>query len=754
MRCRFLAGRMILCLRRTGNETALPVNGVPSNRCPGPVRGSAMVAETAKNKICRLVAILCSWGKRNFIGCTGLVCHVSLAGAALIAAVWLSEMLWPAWPGKVLFFLGCLAILEAALWIAARVLRLILKAGSRWGPATAALAAAIWFMADRGTSNPEWQVAIFTVAAVGVLQGAALGIAALWHRRWTPTVLGTFLCFGALTVLLGIFLFTEGFDGQVIERYLRASGLPAASDAAASDGPYTVKIVDYGTEGGLPSGTVNLTRYMSRESLDGLSDLQVDLYVDYDLNAVPLVGRIWYPEGAENCPVLFIAHGNHVVTVDSYLGYEYLGEYLASWGYVVVSVDHNACNMLSGENDGRAVLLLEHIGQVLAYNEKELPGLIDPERIALAGHSRGGETVATAALFNTYDRYPENGTIRFDYHYAIRSLIAIAPTEGQYEPGDHSVELVDMNYLLLYGSNDQDVTNFQGMNQYENIHFSGEGDYIKSALWIAGANHGQFNSLWQDEDQLAPAGWMLNTGDFLTMEEQQTIAKRMIRAFLDVTLREDRTELGLLTNWRSYAGELPATVYSQCYETSAFQVLANFEEDSNMETGSGAGVSLQAEHVSLWTEELATYHDGGELDNYAVRLRSFSDTGTYTLSLPETDLAGLALQFDISDYDSDSVERGRYELLDCIVEITDAAGGTAQARLSDFAAVYPPFPVRLSKLDCLFDVERFQYNFSTVRIPASAFEGEADLSAVVQIAFRLDGPSHIRLDNIGLAGCE
>ena len=130
-----------------------------------------MVAETAKNKICRLVAILCNWGKRNFIGCTGLVCHVSLAGAALIAAVWLSEMLWPAWPGKVLFFLGCLAILEAALWIAARVLRLILKAGSRWGPATAALAAAIWFMADRGTSNPEWQVAICTVAAVGVLQG-------------------------------------------------------------------------------------------------------------------------------------------------------------------------------------------------------------------------------------------------------------------------------------------------------------------------------------------------------------------------------------------------------------------------------------------------------------------------------------------------------------------------------------------------------------------------------------------------------
>ena len=171
-----------------------------------------------------------------------------------------------------------------------------------------------------------------------------------------------------------------------------------------------------------------------------------------------------------------------------------------------------------------------------------------------------------------------------------------------------------------------------------------------------------------------------------------------------------------------------------------------------METGSAEGVSLHAEHVSLWTEELATYHDGGELDNYAVRLRSYGNTGAYILTLPGLDLRGLALQFDVSDYDSDSVERGRYEPLDCVVEVTDAAGNTAQARLADFAAVYPPFPVRLSKLDCLFGEERFQYSFSTVRIPAEALEGEADLGAVVQIAFRLDQASHIRLDNIGLAG--
>ena len=692
------------------------------------------------------------WAERNFSGCVPWVCQASLMGASLVAATWLSEMLWPGWPGKILFFLGCLTAMELGEWLAARVLGLVLKAGSRWIPATAALTAAAWFVGDRGSYSPDWQVALFAAGAAAVLQGAALGAGALCRGRYTPTAFGTALCFGGLTVLLGLFLFTDGLDGRMADRYLRAAGLPAASDAAAPDGPYAVRTADYGTEGGLPSDTVSLSRYMSRDNLDPLSGLQVDLYEDYPLSAVPLVGRIWYPEGGENCPVLFIAHGNHAVTVDSYLGYAYLGEYLASWGYVVVSVDHSACNMLSGENDGRAVLLLEHVGQVLSYNEDELAGLIDPERIALAGHSRGGETVATAALFNSYGRYPSGGTTTFDYDYAIRALIAIAPTEGQYEPGGHSVELEDVSYLLLHGSDDQDVSNFQGMDQYENIHFTGAGDYIKSALWIAGANHGQFNTLWGDEDRMAPASWLLNTGDFLTMEQQQTIAKRMIRAFLDVTLRGDESQMPFLTDWRSCADELPATVYSQCYETSRFRVLADFEEDSDLETGARDGVAIHAEHLSLWTEEQTEYYEGGELDNHAVRVRSYGERGSYCLSFPAADLTGLAVRFDISDYDSDSVERGSCELLDCTVELTDAEGNTAQVRLSDFAAVFPPFPVYLSKLDHLYGTERFQYPFATVAIPAEEFDGGIDLKTVTAVTFRLEQGSHLRLDNIGLAG--
>lgn len=88
------------------------------------------------------------------------------------------------------------------------------------------------------------------------------------------------------------------------------------------------------------------------------------LYETYQKDA-PIAGKIWFPKEAENCPVVFMAHGNHSITAESYRGYDYLGEYLASHGYVFVSVDENILNERSGENDARAVLLLENIGEIL-----------------------------------------------------------------------------------------------------------------------------------------------------------------------------------------------------------------------------------------------------------------------------------------------------------------------------------------------------------------------------------------------------
>ena len=450
--------------------------------------------------------------------------------------------------------------------------------------------------------------------------------------------------------------------------------------------------------------------------------------------------------------MLFMAHGNHEITTESYLGYDYLGRYLASHGYVVVSVDQNACNMLTGENAGRAVLLLEHIGLLLQYGRQwghPLYRMLDKERIAIAGHSRGGEMVATAYLFNRYDRYPENGAIAFDYNYNIKSIIAIAPTVNQYKPAGHSVELEDVNYLLLHGAADRDVSNFMGMAQYENISFTGQGDYLKTALYIAGANHGQFNSLWGAFDQSGPFAALLNVEGLMPETEQQRIACLFVKIFLDVTLLDDQSCRSLLTDWSAYAAQLPETVYVQCWESSSFVPIADFEEDSDLETATIEGGVLSAEGVGLWTEELMGF--GGE-DTHALRLR-WGSGGRYEISFPALDMTGLSVSFDLCDLDSRAVENGRYERIDGTVELTDADGNKAAARIGDFSVVFPILPVRTDKLDFVFRTCAYKKAFATVAIPGEAFvpEGESfDLSRIAGLSFRFEGSGQAAMDNIGL----
>lgn len=695
---------------------------------------------------------LLAWFGRSFGGTAGALSIGASAAAALIAGINVADVYWPRPLGVGVCLAGCLGLLLLAFALLERLSRALLGRSARGPAAWLLLGGALCAMVRQGAGEGlTVRVVLFSIGAalaLGLFSSALYALVRLGRR--TITLRLTALLSGAGVLLIALFLFTDGFDDHYIQHYLALGPRRTVSDAGLTPGPYEVEILDYGTGEGLPSDTVDLSPFVSRDS-QRVNGTYADLYLDYDLTAVPLKGRIYLPAGGRNCPLLMIAHGNHEIAVDSYLGYGYLGEYLASCGYAVVSVDQNACNMLTGENAGRAVLLLEHIGWLLDRSREvghPLRGALDRDNIAIAGHSRGGEMVAAAYLFNDYDRYPENGTIRFDYHYPIKALIAIAPTVDQYLPADHSVELTDVNYLLLHGACDRDVTSVQGMKQYENISYTGEGDYLKSALYIAGANHGQFNTLWGAYDQPAPFSSLLNVEGLLPAEEQQAIAAKLIRAFLDLTLRGDHSGEALLTDWDSRFDELPETVYVQCYERSSFRPIADFEEDSDLETATLTGAALKATGVSVWTEE--RMNTGAAPGTHALRLRWAGRAG-YTASLPPTDASDLSLSFDIADLDSARVDREDYRLLDCEVRLTDSAGRTASAHLSDFATVYPPLPVRTDKLDFLFDTCTYRHALATVTIPTAAFDsGEGfDPTNVVELSFLFDSSGEVMIDNIG-----
>src|SRR5678816_2537480 len=100
------------------------------------------------------------------------------------------------------------------------------------------------------------------------------------------------------------------------------------------------------------------------------------------------------------------------------------------------------------------------------------------------GHSRGGEAVAVAAAFNTLSHYPDDATIGFDFHYGIKAVVAIAPVDGQYSPANRPTPLDNVNYLVIHGSHDGDVSSFMGLRQYARIRFTDGKPWFKAAVWM------------------------------------------------------------------------------------------------------------------------------------------------------------------------------------------------------------------------------------------------------------------------------
>lgn len=568
----------------------------------------------------------------------------------------------------------------------------------------------------------------------------------------------TLLISTALIVLFAMFFHLDSFGESRIEKYLaivsenNCEEIPEFSQYLVN-GEHEVSVIDYGQDDTFDIVTecADISKIVEREGILGKVH---DLYFDNSLDNVPITGRIWYPEGLTDCPVMFIAHGNHDFSVPSYLGYDYLGEYLASNGYVVVSVDENLLNGLGDENDARAILLLENIKAILKENAEEgssIYELIDSDKIAIAGHSRGGEMVATAYLFNDLEVYPDDGNIKFDYHFNISSIIAIAPTVDQYMPAEHAVEIKDVNYLLIHGSNDQDVSIMMGEKQYNNIYFSenSEETYLKSSVYIMGANHGQFNTTWGQYDGVPGTNGFLNTNNFLEDTEQQLIAKAYIRTFLDRTLLNQNEFETLLSDNGEYRNYLPRTVYITNYMDSNFERYCSFEEDTDIMHGVTEDVVIRCYGMNEWKERMDVYGSGTDGENYVLECTwAEAVNSSIEILFPITDLSAGCLTFRIADMREDTADD--ISVLDYIVELYDVHGNMVS--VTNPKTVYPTLAVQLYKQDVFFDSYEYKHQMQTVQIDAEMFTNEAfDYSAVNKMVIIMDEGENgqIILDDVG-----
>jgi hypothetical protein len=212
------------------------------------------------------------------------------------------------------------------------------------------------------------------------------------------------------------------------------------------------------------------------------------------------------PEG--KLPLVTFSHGNTGIRT-SYLGYRYLQEHLASYGFITASFDmfpgHVATGIrwrgwLTNKNTERLILqtqLHDHNGTPYPpMGGGVLDGRVDGDRIITVGHSRGGEGVLLqyqqVANPDIPNIRPPGGVLRGFDRDSFLGIVTIAETtflsrgEGS-RPGDR-------NYFQFFGGADADVCGCvrQAVPTYH--YHRGLGN--KAQIYMYGAGHGYFNDQW------------------------------------------------------------------------------------------------------------------------------------------------------------------------------------------------------------------------------------------------------------------
>jgi dienelactone hydrolase len=612
----------------------------------------------------------------------------------------------------------------------------------------------------------------------------------------------------SVAAVLAIWLGRPGKDSNLEQHKSAAARTLPPLDAPDPSKPGNYKLLmlfygsgtdrhrpEYGRLSSIKTNPVDASPFT--KNLDGFKAKVRKWYWGFGPEQFPINARVWYPDGKGPFPLVLIVHGNHQMEEYSDPGYAYLGELLASRGYILASVDENFLNNswagdIGGENGARGWILLKHLEAWRGWNEAKgnpFYKKVDLSNIALIGHSRGGEAVAHAAAFNKLARFPDDATIQFNFNFAIKTLIAIAPIDGQYEPANQPVPLENVNYLVLQGSHDSDLFFFAGNRPYRRVKFTDGHYWMKAALYVYRANHGQFNTVWGSYDAGPPLDMFINRQPLLKGEEQRQIARTYISAFLEATLGGRKEYIPMFRDYRVAAPWLPKTIYLNQFEDSGYRLVSDFAEGIDVTKTTVPGGIQTGENLTIWREqELKGRGDWGFRKKVVYIGWEGKDrkdpagqekTPSYTLTLPEEMVERwrldekASLVFTIADSDEDphkpdkkgekDKEKGderkkeKKEPVDFTLELVDSGNASACIPLSRVFPLQPILKVKFTKWDYLekeFYRSPTEPEFQTYGIPLSAFvkaNAALDPRKLRMVRFRFDCTKSdvIILDEVG-----
>jgi len=560
----------------------------------------------------------------------------------------------------------------------------------------------------------------------------------------------------------------------VDDRIVEAEAIAEPDDAGAPDagpGPYKYTLFTYGSgtdrhRAEFGEGAAVVTRTADARRIHPKWSPIRSRFWGFGTSRLPLNGRVWMPEGDGPFPLVLIVHGNHLMEDFSDEGYAYLGERLASRGFIAVSVDENFLNysVWSGipkpDMKLRSWLLLRHLTEIVELSRtpgNPFSGRVDPGKIGLVGHSRGGQAAAMAADHTRW--FADDPALdAIGGEIRIVSVAAIAPTDM---PVDGKLaELRGVNYLTIHGSRDADLQNFYGDQQYVRTALNGREDRFKAEIYIEGANHGQFNTSWGRFDLSMPAGMLLNTRDLMDADAQRVAAASYIAAFMEATLRgrdEFRSVFSDPEIRQSYASG--AVVFGR-YEAGDYAAISRFEHSDTRHLRDG--VAAEAQGMAEWKHAEALNRDG-KGRGYKGLLLAWEDDARYAITLDERfrqtagwERAG-AIALSLADLSHELPESGAYTVE---IEVEGADGRTARLPLDRFGVLKSPPRVtytihrflerRLENGKYKADVEPV---FETFIVPLDAFgDMLPGLAAggIRSVALRVEGgPGKLMMDDIG-----
>jgi hypothetical protein len=555
----------------------------------------------------------------------------------------------------------------------------------------------------------------------------------------------------------------SGWVGAIVCLIVGAAGTSFAEDPGAQ-GPLAVTVTEYdfGDTAFSPTG------------FPGMVELRANVHYPTDLTAGPF-------------PLVIFLHGRHTTCfegteafmqwpcsgsrqpIPSFAGYDYVGQVLASHGYVVVSVSANGINAVdNGTGDrgmlARAELVQRHLQLWETFNTVGGPpfgnmfvGAVDLTNVGTMGHSRGGEGVVRHFVLNESQGSP----------FGIRAVFPLAPV-------DFSRPVInDVPLFVLLPYCDGDVSTLQGVHFYDDARYNVPGDMgRKHTLLVMGANHNFYNTVWTPG--LFPAGarddWLdyVMNGDMdshcgnvagngrLSDVEQRGTGLAYISAFFRVYLGGDIQFLPILTGNEppppsAMGAELFLSFHSPddpLLRLDVNRLLENTNLTSNTLGGAVSQSGLMPHDLCGGDVPQPVHCLPGEGDSrqphtapssLAPTMPGLSQlrfgwdalTATYENALPpgSRDVSGLgSVQFRAAVDFADG--RNPMDLpRDLSVVLTDGSGNAEGVRVSDFsgALFYPPGEVsRVPKVV-----------LNTVQIPLSAFPG-IDLTDVRTVRFDFD----------------